>query len=451
MNKNEAWNKLKLMHQTSLLTHWEILSPLEKEGLLRQIDGLDVTLFQKQQSLIFSHEKAPTVSIQPFTHYSLPSEEDAERGRQLLAQGKVGSLLIAGGQGSRLKFEGPKGMFPVSVVQKKSLFQLYAEKILAASHQSNQVIPVAIMTSLFNHKETQHYFETHNYFGLDPTNVSFFSQGFLPLLTFEGNLFLEEPGKIAEGPDGNGSVFECFIKNGLHQKWRDSGVEYVNVVLIDNPLADPVDAQLIGNHFQHQSNVTIKCIARKDEKEKVGVLVEQEAKVAVIEYSEFSEEEKAARDEKGTLKHLCANISLFCFDLSFMEEVATTLAFPMHLACKSVKYLNGQGKSQLAEKNNAWKFEKFIFDALSFAKKTRALLYPREETFAPLKNFEGEDSLFTVQELLQKRDQEIFRQITGHRVEDRQFELSQDFYYPTEALKEKWKGKTLPETPYILS
>jgi UDP-N-acetylglucosamine/UDP-N-acetylgalactosamine diphosphorylase len=390
-------------------------------------------------------------SISPLNHYSQAGNfENQLKGRQLISKGQAGCLLIAGGQGTRLKFDGPKGMFPVTLIKKKSLFQLFAEKTLAAGRQANCVLPLAIMTSPATHEKTVKFFQEHCLFGLKPDQLSFFCQTELPLLDESGNLFLEDKGRMAIGPDGNGSVFKCFMESGIWDQWHSNGVRYLISVLIDNPLADPFDAELVGFHSAVGGDVIVKSTQRLNVEEKVGVLGEKNSKIQVIEYSELSEQEREAKLPDGSLKHPCANLSLFSFTMDFVKAAAQLYnQMPFHLAHKAANYLDSQGVVKHSNQPNAWKFEKFIFDILAFTNKVAILNYPREYCFAPLKNKEGSDSLATVQEALQTLDRLILAQISGKESPSIPFELSQEFYYPTPELLLKWKNKSLLHPGFV--
>ena len=336
-------------------------------------------------------------------------------------------------------------MYPITVIEHKSLFQLVAEKVVAASKQAGRALPLTIMTSPQNDAITRRFFADHGRFGLDADQLSFFCQGQLPFLNKEGNLFLESPTTVAQGPNGNGFCFKHFAETGLLSDWISKGIAYLNVVLVDNPLADPFDAELIGFHHQNKVDVTIKCTEKKDPDEKVGVIVKQNGHTRVCEYSEMPESERKARQTDGMLKHRCANLSLFCFSLSFVEKVSRLDDdnVPLHKAWKAAKNIAHP------EGFKAWKFEAFIFDLLTQTDKIQALLYPREECFAPLKNGEGRDSPETVQSALQEHDRRVFAALTGVEPPMKPFELSPEFYYPTPAFQAKWRGKSLPNHSYI--
>lgn len=435
---------------SKLFKHWKGLDSQYKNALLQQLQHLDIPTLRLQQQLV-DEPQTKALPVTPFTNFSkIGNEDDKRLGQAAIGDGLVGCLIVAGGQGSRLRIEGPKGICSVTKIRKKSLFQLVAEKTIAAGKQVRRLLPIAIMTSPLNHQDTVAFFEKNAFFGLDPMQLTFFSQETLPLLDQQGNLFLETPDALAIGPDGNGGALHQFFKSGIWEKWYANGVRYLNFTLIDNSLADPFDAELIGYHLRQKSDVVIKCTNRRNPQESVGVLVQENGKTAVIEYSELSEQERTAVNTDGTLRHLLANLSLFSFNMDFIKRVATTQP-TLHKAFKAVKFLNKEGHTVQAEKPMAWKFEKFIFDVLPQASKVDALLYPREMCFAPLKNFNGADSLETVSEAIEKRDQKILLEISGISCQLRPLEISQDFYYPTPELLKKWKGKSPDQSGYLES
>jgi UDP-N-acetylglucosamine/UDP-N-acetylgalactosamine diphosphorylase len=444
---------LSAIGQQDLLQYWEFLAGNEQKCLLQQLQRLQIPILQQQQRLLSQSPKMQVCEPLPEPARA-GNEHDQKRGRQLIADGKVGCLILAGGQGTRLGFSGPgepsrpKGCYPISAVQGKSLFQLFAEKTLAASRQAGRPLPLAIMTSSLNHVETVDYFEAQRLFGLDPSQLCFFSQSSLPFLSLEGALFFETPGRLAEGPDGNGGSLRHFVQAGFWQHWYERGVRLLNLVLIDNPLADPFDAELFGYHQRLHSQVTVKCALKQHANEQVGVLTKQADKIAVLEYSELPEAARQAQDAAGQPLFKYANLSLFCVEMQFIKELADA-EMPLHKALKEVKRVSYAKKAWHADTTMAWKFEKFIFDLLPYAEKTGVLLYPRESCFAPLKNLQGENSVKTVQKALQANDYRVFSAIAAAGPCIAPFEISQEFYYPTPALLSKWAGKHGPSTGYV--
>lgn len=400
------------------------------------------------QTLVKEAVNGQKQTVAPFTPFYDVAIADAStylRGYQAIQEGRVGCVVVAGGQGTRLHFSGPKGCFPVTAVKKKSLFQLLAEKVSAASGQAARTLPLAVMTSHANHEDTVAFFRDNAFFGLVPEQVSFFCQGDLPLLDDDGNGFMEDKEVPAVGPDGNGTALYHFVKSGVYDKWRKNGIDVVTFILIDNALADPYDAILVGHHLRDGADLTIKCIARERVDENLGVLVRRKDGVAVVEYTEMSPDEKVARDPDGAFRHRWANISLFAMNMAFIHNAAQHVDdMPWHVARKSAtKY------DKTSQKIMAWKCEKFIFDAFPYAKKVGAVAFPREGCFAPLKNAEGPDSIATVQEQLQAYDKAVLEAITGLPAPQPPFELHPAFYYPTKVLRGKWRDRS-PTTAYIV-
>lgn len=450
MEKNERRSRQKLagISQDHIFKFWGELDEAAQKHLVGQVEGLDLEAFRAQQAVLRRGTEPIVAGLEPFTDFFESNTVDSEAiGRELISKGKVGCIIVAGGQGTRLRIDGPKGKYPISIIKQKTLFQLFAEKTLAAGRQSGKMLHLAIMTSPQNREETIKFFADNQNFGLSQLQLHFFCQGSLPLLDTEGDLFLEEKHSISIGPDGNGSCLKAFVESGIWEKWKTNGIEYANFVLIDNPLANPFDATLVGFHVSRGDDVSIKCIKRNDPKEKVGLIVKKDGHADVVEYSEISPDEQTARLTDGSLKHGCANISLFCFNMDFIQSAAASASeMDLHPAFKAVKAIDDEGDVRTPTEPNAWKFERFIFDVLPLANQVSALCYPREDCFAPLKNYEGNDSPSTVRDALFQQDRRVLQRLTGSDAPMRHFELSQDFHYPTAAFVQKWKGHTVPDS-----
>lgn len=434
--------RLKQIRQEHLLDHWPTLSPPQKQKLAQHIRSIDISFFHRQQQLLHT-DKRSFQNLYPLNIFA-SSGTDPERtylGIHLLKEKKIACIVLAGGQGSRLKCDGPKGLFPVSPIKNKPLFQLVAEKACAASKLAAHPLPIAFMTSPLNHRQTLSYFESNRYFNLDPNYVDFFCQPLWPLLSLSGDLFLEDIDTLALGPNGNGCVATLLHTSGLWEKWEALGVEMVSVIPIDNPLAIPFDVELCGFHAMNHNDVTIKAALRQTASEDVGILVKsKDGKTSVIEYSEISPDERFAANECGTLKYSLANIGLYCFSMDFIARAAYH-QLPLYHALKQVKQF---GKPTLEK--NAWKFEEFIFDLFVYSEKCKTLVYPRQECFAPLKNLEGKDSPKTVKEALSARERQIFHKVTGKKLAPNiPIEIEADFYYPSSSASTHWENKAFFE------
>lgn len=424
--KKTLHDLLDSIEQTHLLAHADTWSEEQLESLKQEIRHLDLGLLCKQQEILrapkSSRVAAPLLTEAPFCG---EHAQDKDIGNERMREGKCGCVVLAGGQASRLRVTLPKGCIPVSLVHQKTLFELIANKVKSASHQSGTLLPIAFMTSTANRMATETFFIRHQYFGLNPAQVSFFSQRVWPLLSLSGDLILSAPGKLATGPNGNGDFFSEFVGNGIWQKWANQGVDSVRVIPVDNPLALPFDAELFGFHHREANEVSIQSVAKRSAFEKAGSLTTLEERVGVAEYGEIPP------STGGFI-----NIGLYTFSMPFIHRIAA-LDLPLHPAMKAVQTY---GEIAVPATPNAWKFEEFIFDAFPHALRSRALIYPREHCFAPLKNAEGEDSLASVQEALLAHEQWLYECITGHPVHTL-LELTSDFYYPTPDLIQHWKGR----------
>lgn len=440
------------MHQEHLLQYLEDLDASYQKQLTEEILSLPEEKVLEMQKCLKHPLHERCLSFEPFLDYVIAGNDQyILKGEKILKEGKAGCLIVAGGQGTRLGMpkNASKGTFPITIVKKKSLFQLFAEKTKAASLFAGKQLPIAIMTSLLNHDSVVAHFRENDYFGLDEEQVSFFSQETYPFLDDHGKLFLESPNHLAKGPCGNGYALSCFYKSAIWQKWKEKNISYISFVQIDNALADPFSAELLGFHVDQNNEVSIKCAKRQEES--VGVLVKQNGHCRVIEYFEFPKKEWQAKKSDGSFLHECANLSLFCFDRDFIEKVTLyyCIQMPYHPVKKSSNSFVKRDGQIYPIKKESWKFEKFIFDCLPFASRIGAILFPREHCFAPLKNSEGCDSIDTVHALLQQTDVNVYKKVTGTTPPQRTFELAQEFYYPTSELLQKWKNKPLPDAAYI--
>ncbi|MEG1542526.1 MAG: UTP--glucose-1-phosphate uridylyltransferase [Victivallaceae bacterium] len=445
--------KIRQINQLHVFDNWDDLTLLQKERVFRQIERLDSKFFLYLRRLLTQGKSVR--NFEPPSDFVLVGSDGdyCSLGNRLLQEKKVACIVLAGGQGSRLKYDAPKGFFPVSPVKKKSLFQLIAEKTKSASKWANQDLPLAFMVSPLNADKIVSYFRDNDYFGLNPSQVDFFCQPLWPLLDGSGNLFFEECDKIAFGPNGNGCVAKNLFQSPIYGKWREMGVEMASIIPIDNPLGLPFDADLFGFHNKHRNDVTIKASFRQTPKENVGILARQPetGKTIVIEYFEISDEQRFSLNSEETLTYPIANIGLYCLSMDFIKKVHH-VQLPIYKNKKSAKIWNRNCDDKNQSKIiDSWKFEEFVFDLFTFADKCGTLVYPRAECFAPLKNLEGNDSLITVHQALSQRERQLFQDLTGVELSpNATFELDADFYYPS-ALNSvhQWRKKAFFEESFI--
>jgi UDP-N-acetylglucosamine/UDP-N-acetylgalactosamine diphosphorylase len=339
----------------------ENLSATELEKFWDQLQRYDLNLLKQQRQLLANRGKQTVCEARSCTRFSSSGNlKHRARGEELLREKKVGCLILAGGQGTRLGFDGPKGAFPL--IAGKSLFEIFSERVKLAGTD----LPLCIMTSELNHQQTVDFFQEHNGFGLKSSQLFFFKQKMLPFIDDGGNWLLEKPGKIAEGPDGNGHALHLFYQTGLWQAWREAGIEYLNVIFVDNVLADPFDAELIGFTESQRVDAVLKVVQRMKPDEKMGVVAEVNGKLKVIEYFELP---------SNPSEYTLSSTGMFCLSMPFIEAFKDT-QLPWHLSCK----------------NSIWKCERLLFELLDYTKSSAALLYPREKIYAPLKNRAGDHS-----------------------------------------------------------
>lgn len=405
--------------QTHLGQEWDGLS----YGVQQEIASLLPDLLLQQKNHL-SQEKSKKSSLPLWNKYTQSFHlESYQKGKELLLLGKVATLILAGGSGSRLGSSSPKGLLPVTCVLGKSLLQVFCEKTFYAGKKYGTKFPLVILTSPANHQEIKQFLEERGWFGLEEGQVHLLQQGTLPLLSEEGEWFLDPPGMLAQGPDGNGFCLHRLYRSDLWPLLQRQGIEYVTIVPVDNPLADPFDPELVGLQKLEEADVGMKVVKKASPTEKVGVLVSQEGNVRVEEYSE--------REGKNDVSDALAHTGLFSFSLSFIASLVgdPSKQIPWHLAHK-----------QLPAGQCVWKFEYFLFDVLLYAKRVAVLLAPRSECFSPLKNREGENSIETVRRDLLELDRKKYREITGKEPPSDVLELSSAFYYPIEEKRASMAG-----------
>lgn len=376
---------------------WERLQPAERRALVNQLSGINLgeiqSLYQKRdeaQALPALDRIAPA----PLVPHHAVTNADRQAGDDMLARGHVAVLLVAGGQGTRLGFDKPKGMFPIGPITNKSLFQIHAEKVFALSRRYGKPVPLLIMTSPATHDDTISYFEENRYFGLPKSEVYFFQQGTMPAVDLAtGRLLLEKPGVLFTSPNGHGGTLTALADSGLLDDLRQRGIRSIFYFQVDNPLVKVADPAFLGRHRATGSEASSKAIEKAYPAEKMGVLSLIDQRCGIIEYSDMPEELLEATDPEGKLLHRAGSPAIHIFDVDFLARITQgSTRLPYHLARKKVPCLDADGKPIDPAKENALKFELFIFDALPLADRWLVLEALRSEEFSPVKNADGVDS-----------------------------------------------------------
>jgi UDP-N-acetylglucosamine/UDP-N-acetylgalactosamine diphosphorylase len=313
-------------------------------------------------------------------------------GRAALQAGRVAAFTVAGGQGTRLGFDGPKGTFPVTPVRRAPLFQVFAEKILAAGRRAGRPLHWFIMTSHQNHAATEAFFAAHRWFGLDRGRVHFLRQGRMPAVDFAGRILLESPGAIALSPDGHGGSLRALDRSGALDLMRAEGVDTISYFQVDNPLVRAVDPAFLGWHLVTGAEMSNKMVPKTDPAEKVGLFCRRDGRLGVAEYSDLPVALQREREADGRLRFRAANIALHVLDREFVRRMAADGGLPFHRADKKIPTVDAAGRPVQPEKPNGVKFELFVFDALPFARNPLLLETSRGDDFSPVKNAAGTDS-----------------------------------------------------------
>jgi UDP-N-acetylglucosamine/UDP-N-acetylgalactosamine diphosphorylase len=420
--KNKLLNILKPFGQEHLLTFWDVISPSERQHLAVQIESIDFS----QLAVLYANRNHPTRTLElanksadpygykfstvnnsshcfapkPITH-----QEAINAGNAALAgnrlhnqQSKIGVILIAGGQGTRLGFQHPKGLFPIGVVAGTLLIQIHFEKIVAISRRIGCNIPLAIMTSPVTHAEIADVLEKNNYFGLDKKDVIIFCQGTMPTLNeSDGKILLAAQHSISLNPDGHGGMLAAMTckvtdKNlSVIEFFKNHGVEYLYYNQIDNPLAQTCSPEFLGYHILSNSEFTTQVIRKKDPTEKCGNVVRIDNALYMIEYIELPEEVARRTNPDGALHIWAGNTAIHAFNLDFIERMSKLSdVLPFHTAKKKAAFVDlNNGSIIKPTVPNAVKFERFIFDLLPLAANAIVVEVDEANHYAPLKNESG--------------------------------------------------------------
>lgn len=330
----------------------------------------------------------------------------AEAGRELLRQGKVAALTVAGGQGTRLGFDGPKGTYPITPVLHKTLFQYFAEGIARISEKYAVRLPWFIMTSELNDAPTREFFQKHDFFGLQPGQVTFFTQGTMPAIGYDGQLILASEDSLALAPNGHGGTLLALRKSGALDAMKAAGVEYISYFQVDNPLVSPADPLFIGLHALEKADISCRMLPKTNPYEKLGNFCMSGGHCRIIEYSDMPAELAERKKTDGTLDFLAGSPAIHLISRSFVERLTESgkLRLPWHRADKKVAFLGPDGTVVKPESPNAVKLESFIFDALPLADRVMIFEGDRKELFAPTKNATGVDSAESCRAMLSARD-----------------------------------------------
>ncbi|MEM8864989.1 MAG: UTP--glucose-1-phosphate uridylyltransferase [Planctomycetota bacterium] len=404
-------NQLSRHNQEHLLQFWDELSPESQQQLAEQIKAVDFDQIAELHAgdtdqpdwaaLARSAEPPPAMRLADRESgaaggLGVTPAEAIERGKQALDAGEIGVLLVAGGQGSRLGFDQPKGMYPIGPVSRNTLLQIHLEKAVALAKRHQTSVPVYLMTSPVTHAEQTQFLADQNRFGLAEDDLVIFCQGTMPAVDREtGKLLLADKDRLFLSPDGHGGTVAALADasgqgGGPIDHMRRRGIKHLFYLQVDNPLAPIGDAEFLGYHLLADSELTSMAVAKQEPQDKLGNFGMINGKMNVIEYSDMPDDVAEERDADGSLKFWAGSIAVHVFGVAFLERMLSLKdALPFHIAHKKVPHIDASGTVVTPTEPNALKFERFIFDLLPQAKNPIVVEYAETEVFAPLKNAPG--------------------------------------------------------------
>ena len=411
------FERLKAADQLGVLRFWDGLDEAEQRKLAEQLAAIN---WAELPGLIRDYviNKPKTVipdDLAPASFFPLTPKDDATRelyrsasaaGEKALREGRVCCLTVAGGQGTRLGFDGPKGTYPIGPVSGASLFSYFAGAIRRAGIKYGHRITWYIMTSLLNREATVEFFQRNAFFGLEPEQLFFFTQGTMPAIGYDGKLLLSAKNSLALSPDGHGGTLLALRKSGALERMEREGTEIISYFQVDNPLVKMCDPLFIGLHELENSDMSAIMLAKTGPREKLGNFCVSGGRVNIIEYSDLPEELAEKRNPDGSLAFVAGSPAIHMISRRFVADLTAegVLKLPWHRADKKIPTVDVAGNPVKPESPNGVKLESFIFDALPLAKRTMILEGDRKEVFAPTKNATGVDSAESCRLMLIDRD-----------------------------------------------
>ena len=407
MNESVLIASYRAAGQAQVFSFWDSLNAVQRASLLAQAAEIDLAeVARLHRTLVLNHGGSGInlAGLTPPPCERLPEHGgDAAAwaraqaaGEEMLRAGRVAAFTVAGGQGTRLGYDGPKGTFPVTPVKHKTLFQVFAEKIAAAGRHYGRPLHWFIMTSHANHEQTEAFFAEHRFFGLDRARVHFFRQGRMPAIDHAGKILLETKDSLALSPDGHGGSLRALHRSGALDLLQSEGVDTISYFQVDNPLVRCIDPSFLGFHSLRGSEMSSKMVPKAYPEEKVGMFCQLDGRLVVVEYSDMPMAMQRETTAGGSLRYDASNIAVHILDREFVRRLATGgengAALPFHRADKKIPTIDASGNPVKPDKANGVKFEMFVFDALPFARNPLLVETRRADDFSPVKNADGADS-----------------------------------------------------------
>lgn len=405
MNYNEAMEKLKKYGQEHVLKYYAELPDEQRNTLIEQIDRTDFTVIGQ------AAETGKRGIIAPIKAMTIPEiamgrERFEHIGMEAIKAGKLGAVLLAGGMGTRLGSDAPKGMYDIGISKPVYIFQRLIENLMKVVEKAGNYIQLFVMTSEKNHDATVGFFKEHDYFGYDKDYIAFFKQDMAPAADFDGKVYMEAKDSIATSPNGNGGWFLSMKKSGLLELVEKRGIEWLNVFAVDNVLQSIADPVFAGAVLEGGYSVGSKVIRKVNPQEKVGVMCTEDGRPSIVEYIELTEDMLTQRDENGEYAYNFGVILNYLFKVDKLVNLLER-KLPYHKSAKKIPYINEAGELVKPEEPNGYKYEQFILDMIQLLDSCLPFEVVREKEFAPIKNKTGVDSVESARELLRKNGIEL--------------------------------------------
>lgn len=403
--KKDIVEKLERHGQLHLLNFFDELSSEEQENFSKQLDSLDMSVLNQKTVKEERGNFAPIDAVS-ISEIAVARNRFEKIGIEAIRNGKVGAVLLAGGQGSRLGFEKPKGMFNIGINKTLYIFECLINNLLEVVKKADTWIPLFIMTSRQNDKETKQFFEDNNYFGYSRDNVEFFWQEQLPTVDTDGKLMLSSKGEVSAAPNGNGGWYSSMRKAGVIEKLCSADIEWLNVFAVDNVLQKMVDPCFIGAIIDSGKTSGAKVVSKAAPEERVGVMCLEDGKPSIVEYYEMTDEMLNQRNADGSLAYAYGVILNYVFRTDCLDRVLG-YKMPLHQAFKKISYIDENGENVNPEEPNAYKYETLVLDMVKMQDSCLVYEVDRKKEFAPVKNKTGVDSIDTARELLRYNNIEL--------------------------------------------
>ena len=400
MNYQEVLSKLKQYGQEHVLAYYDELNDEQKQELLAQIADTDFSMLSscKDEKKDEGRGEISPLAAMQLSEIEEKKAEFTALGLKAVKAGKVGAVLLAGGMGTRLGSDDPKGMYNIGITKDVYIFQRLIENLMDVVKQAESWIPLYVMTSDKNHEATVNFLKEHKYFGYNSDYITFFMQEMAPASDYEGKVYMEEKWKISTSPNGNGGWYSSMYKWGVAQKAMADGVEWLNVFAVDNVLQRIADPCFVGAVIAKDCACGSKVVRKCAPDEKVGVMCLEDGKPSIIEYYELTEELANAKDENGDPAYYFGVILNYLFKVSDLEKIREQ-KLPLHIVEKKIPYLNENGETVKPEAPNGYKFEQLVLDMIHELDSCLPFEVERNKEFAPIKNKTGVDSVESAQAL----------------------------------------------------